>query len=192
MVSATIFETKTKLSELIRRAQAGEEVIITSGREKIPVARLSAIERVKPRRLGFLELPGFERRRRMKILLDTHALIWAGATPGRLSRRAAEALDDTDNEVLVSAASAWEIATKVRLGRLVEAVLLEGDFVTRVAAAGYLFREITVTDALRAGRLFGVHQDPFDRMIAAQALADDIPVISVDAKLDAFGVRRIW
>jgi PIN domain nuclease of toxin-antitoxin system len=96
------------------------------------------------------------------------------------------------NELVVSAASAWEIATKVRLGRLPEAVEFERDFMSLIRRAGYSLRPVTVEDGLRAGRLIGAHQDPFDRMIAAQALADDIPVISVDAKLDVFGVRRIW
>lgn len=99
---------------------------------------------------------------------------------------------DNDNRLVVSAASAWEIATKYRLGRLPEAEMLERDFIGVVQRAGFTLRDITVEDGLRAGRLVGAHGDPFDRMIAAQALADDIPVISLDAKLDAFGVRRIW
>lgn len=61
-----------------------------------------------------------------------------------------------------------------------------------VPAAGFVFLPIQVQDALRSARLTGEHRDPFDRMIAAQALAMDIPVISIDSKLDAFGIRRIW
>ena len=105
---------------------------------------------------------------------------------------AAETIALDQNRIFVSAASAWEIATKVRLGRLPQAVKLEADFLRRIEVAGYHLRSITVDDALRAGRLAGEHGDPFDRMIAAQAIADDIEVISVDAKLDSFGVRRIW
>ena len=128
----------------------------------------------------------------MKVLLDTHSLLWAAIFPEKLSRRAASMISDSSNVILVSAASAWEIATKVRLGRLVGAEFFEFNFMDRVNVAGYHLRDISVQDGLRAGRLTGAHQDPFDRMIAAQALADDIPVISVDAKLDLFGVRRIW
>ena len=128
----------------------------------------------------------------MTALLDTHTLIWAIYSPKLLSRKAAKILVDGDNVLLVSAASAWEIATKVRLGRLPEATVLELNFLDDIKAAGYFQRGVSVEDGLRAGRLTGAHQDPFDRMIAAQALADDIPVISVDAKLDLFGVRRIW
>ena len=95
--------------------------------------------------------------------------------------------------MLVSSASAWEIATKVRLGKLPLAVEFEKNFLEVVVdVAGYELLSIDTETALRAGRLVGEHGDPFDRMIAAQALAMDIPVISIDAKLDSFGVRLIW
>ncbi len=109
-----------------------------------------------------------------------------------LGPEAAEIIRDPETELLVSAASAWEIATKVRRGRLPEAQELERNFLEDMTAAGLTLREITVADALRAGRFPGSHRDPIDRMIAAQAIADDIPVISIDAKLDMFRVRRIW
>jgi PIN domain nuclease of toxin-antitoxin system len=128
----------------------------------------------------------------MKVLLDTHALLWATHFPDKLSRCAASVIANETSEILVSAASAWEIATKVRLGRMPEAAKFELNFLERVRDAGYSLLAVTVEDGLRAGRLIGEHQDPFDRMIAAQALADDIAVISADAKLDGFGVRRIW
>lgn len=94
--------------------------------------------------------------------------------------------------ILVSAATAWEIATKVRLGKFAEAVKLEGRFFEALEDAGYGLLPITPEVALRAGRLVGSHGDPFDRIIAAHALAEDIPVVSADPKLDEFGVRRIW
>ena len=125
-------------------------------------------------------------------MLDTHAVLWAGLAPSRLGKKAAETIANGRSELLVSAASVWEIATKVRIGRLPEAERLERDLLARLREAGYGFRAITVEDGLRAGRLVGEHQDPFDRMIAAQALSEDIPVISANAKLDGFGVRRIW
>jgi PIN domain nuclease of toxin-antitoxin system len=109
-----------------------------------------------------------------------------------LSRAAATLIADPGNTVLVSAASAWEISTKVRLGRLPEAERLESDFAGWVERAGYVARGVTLEDGIRAGRFVAKHQDPWDRMIAAQAIGDGIPVISVDAKLDEFGVRRIW
>jgi PIN domain nuclease of toxin-antitoxin system len=128
----------------------------------------------------------------VKVLLDTHVLLWATLSPGSLSRIAAEIIADEGNIVLVSAASAWEIATKVRIGKLPGAETLERDFLDVMEDAGYTLLAIDVASALRAGRLLGEHRDPFDRMIAAQALAEDIPVLSTDPKLDEFGIRRVW
>ena len=128
----------------------------------------------------------------MKVLLDTHVLLWATLSPGSLSRTVAEIIADEANIVLVSAASAWEIATKVRIGKLPGAETLERDFLDVMEDAGYTLLPIDVASALRAGRLLGEHRDPFDRMIAAQALAEDIPVLSTNPKLDEFGIRRVW
>jgi PIN domain nuclease of toxin-antitoxin system len=128
----------------------------------------------------------------VKVLLDTHALLWAVLSPTSLSRQATEIIADEANVVLVSAASAWEIATKVRIGKLPGAEVLERDFLDVMDDAGYTLLPIDAGDALRAGRLPGQHRDPFDRMIAAQALADDLPVLSNDPKMDFFSVRRIW
>jgi PIN domain nuclease of toxin-antitoxin system len=129
----------------------------------------------------------------MNVLLDTQALILAAHAPTQLSASARRAIHAPTAMVYVSAASAWEIATKVRLGKLPEAQDLEERFHELVVnRAGYTLLSITVDDALRAGRLAGAHKDPFDRMIAAQALTLDIPVVSIDTQLDSFGVRRIW
>jgi PIN domain nuclease of toxin-antitoxin system len=126
------------------------------------------------------------------VLLDTDTLVWATKAHEQLSRRAAITIADEANEIVVSAASAWEIATKVRLGKMPEAVTLEMEFMEVMEEAGYSLLSVDTQTALRAGRLVGEHRDPFDRMIAAQALAEDIPVISKDAVLDGFGVRRVW
>jgi PIN domain nuclease of toxin-antitoxin system len=128
----------------------------------------------------------------MEHLLDSHTLIWAATDVTRLSKRASAVIANEQNKLCVSAASAWEIATKVRIGKLPEAILLESDFERIVQQAGYRLLAIDIDVALRAGRLPLDHKDPFDRMIAAQALGLDIPVISADPKLDLFGVRRIW
>jgi PIN domain nuclease of toxin-antitoxin system len=128
----------------------------------------------------------------VKLLLDTHTLLWAVLSPTSLSRKAARIIADETNLVLVSAASAWEIATKVRIGKLPGAEILEKNFLDAMDAAGYALLPIDAADALRAGRLTGEHRDPFDRMIAAQAIARDIPVLSNDTRFDAFDLRRIW
>jgi PIN domain nuclease of toxin-antitoxin system len=128
----------------------------------------------------------------VKVLLDTCTVIWATLTPSTLSQQARETIGDEGNVVLVSAASAWEIATKVRTGKLPGAEKLERDYLEVMEEAGYTQLPIDTESALRAGRLVGQHRDPFDRMIAAQALALDIPVLSPDSQLDEFGVRRMW
>jgi PIN domain nuclease of toxin-antitoxin system len=128
----------------------------------------------------------------LSVLLDTHSLVWAISSPKLLSARAAAVIADESSVILVSAASAWEIATKVRLGKFGEAAKLEARFIEALEDAGYRLLPITPEIALRAGRLAGSRGDPFDRMIAAHALAEDIPVISADAKLDVFKVRRVW
>jgi PIN domain nuclease of toxin-antitoxin system len=128
----------------------------------------------------------------VKVLLDTCTLIWATLSPSSLSREARETIADEANTILVSAVSAWEIATKVRLGKLPGAEKLERDYLDVIEDAGYTPLAIDTESALRAGRLVADHKDPFDRMIAAQAQRLDIPVLSPDPLLDQFGVRRIW
>jgi PIN domain nuclease of toxin-antitoxin system len=128
----------------------------------------------------------------MKVLLDTCAVIWATMSPSALSHKARKTLANESNVILVSAASAWEIATKVRLGKLPGAEKLEQDYLAVMEEAGYELLGIDTASALRAGRLTAEHKDPFDRMIAAQALALDVAVLSPDTQFDQFGVRRIW
>ena len=128
----------------------------------------------------------------MKVLFDTQALLWATLGSKRLSSAARTVIEDESNELFVSAASAWEISTKVRLGKLPEAVVFEQEFLNDIEAAGYTLLPIDAASALRAGRFTAEHRDPFDRMIAAQAIAGDLLVLSNNAKLDTFGVRRIW
>jgi PIN domain nuclease of toxin-antitoxin system len=128
----------------------------------------------------------------MKVLLDTCAVLWATMSPAALSNKARKALAGEKNVILVSAASAWEIATKVRLGKLPGAEKLEQDYLAVMEDAGYTQLSIDTASALRAGRLTAEHKDPFDRMIAAQALALDVAILSPDSQLDQFGVRRIW
>ena len=128
----------------------------------------------------------------MKVLLDTCTLLWATLNPRDLSRKVATIIADPANEILVSAATAWEIATKVRIGKLPGAEKLELEFMEAMDDAGYILLPIDTASALRSGRMINTHKDPFDRMIAAQALAADIPILSTDAQLDSFGIRRIW
>ena len=127
----------------------------------------------------------------MQVLLDTHAFLRWLAGDSRLTAVARRMIEDDTNTILVSAASAWEITTKFRLGRLPRAGAVALDVNGCLASQGFSALSMTVDDTERAGRLPGPHRDPFDRMITAQALARDIPVVSVDRSFDAWGVRRM-
>ena len=128
----------------------------------------------------------------MRLLLDTHAFIWWVAGNRRLSPLARRSIDDEENDVLVSAASAWEIATKHRLGKLPSAEALALDVAGEITGQGFQELAITVADAARAGALPGRHRDPFDRMLIAQALARNLVLISNEPLFDRYGVRRLW
>ena len=128
----------------------------------------------------------------MRCLLDTHTLIWWMTNDPHLSRPARGLIEQADNTSLVSAVSAWEIATKVRLGRLPAAADLIQDFVADLARERIEILAVSADHGIRAGLLPGPHQDPFDRMLIAQALAENIPIVSNDQALDGYGLTRLW
>ena len=128
----------------------------------------------------------------MKLLLDTHALIWWLLGDEALSRRAREAIADEANDVAVSAASAMEVATKFRIGKLPEAALLAQDFEAIIADQGFAELPISVHHARLAGEMNIAHKDPFDRLLIAQALAEDMVLVSNEALFDSFAVKRLW
>ena len=128
----------------------------------------------------------------MRLLLDTHALLWWLEGSPRLSDPARTMIGDEQNTAYVSAASAWEIATKHRLGKLPEANAVAFDVRGCIAKQGFEELAIDVDDAERAGRLPGPHRDPFDRVLIAQAQARNLPIVSKDSMFDRYGVQRIW
>ena len=128
----------------------------------------------------------------MRLLFDTHSLIWWLAGSDRLPLAARGAIADEANDKLVSAASAWEITTKHRLGRLPAVDEFVADIGGAIAAEGFDELPITFKEAGRAGALPGPHRDPFDRMLIAQALARDLILISSESLFDRYGVRRLW
>lgn len=128
----------------------------------------------------------------MALLLDTHAFLWWLAGDLKLSRRARAAITRAEEEVLVSAASAWEIATKFRLGKLPGAAVIVNDIAGAIASQSFTTLSVTVVHAQRAGLLAGDHRDPFDRMLIAQARSEDLTLISNEKVFDAFGVTRVW
>ena len=126
------------------------------------------------------------------MLLDTHALIWWLAGDDALSPRAREAIGDEQNGVAVSAASAMEIATKYRIGKLPDAALLAQDFEAIIAGQGFDELAITVRHARMAGEMNIAHKDPFDRLLIAQAQAEDMVLVSNETQFDGFAVKRLW
>ena len=128
----------------------------------------------------------------MRLLLDTRAFLWWVINDGRLSQAARRAIVDDDNDVLISAASAWEITTKHRLGKLPGADLIAADVAGAIGNQGFDALVITVDDAARAGALPGPHRDPFDRMLIAQALTRNLVFVSNESRFDWYGVRRLW
>jgi PIN domain nuclease of toxin-antitoxin system len=128
----------------------------------------------------------------LRLLLDTHALIWWTIDLARLSPPARAAIADPDNDVFVSAVSALEITTKHRLGKLPSAARLAHGFEAEVAAEGFAGLAISVRHGELAGGMRIQHKDPFDRLLIAQALVEGMTLISNEVPFDAAGVSRIW
>jgi PIN domain nuclease of toxin-antitoxin system len=128
----------------------------------------------------------------VQILLDTHAFIWWVLGDISLSGTARGHIGDPNNECFVSAASAWEVTTKYRLGKLPQAAPLAADFPRMVVQQGFIPLALTTVHAARSGAFAQAHKDPFDRMLAAQAIIEGMPIVSNDTQLDQFGITRIW
>ncbi len=128
----------------------------------------------------------------VKYLLDTHAALWWLFDDPRLPARARALITERRNEMLISAASAWEIATKHRLGKLECAGELVKDMPGWFRQARFTELPVTVAHAVQAGSWTQPHRDPFDRMLAAQSMLEAVPLISRDKALAAFGVALVW
>ncbi len=128
----------------------------------------------------------------MEAILDTHAFLWWLASDEKLSEPARKFIGREENVVYLSAASAWEIATKVRIGKLPGAVEVASDLGACMASQGFSELPISLADGARAGNLPGPLRDPFDRMLIAQAQALGAPLISNETIFDDYGIRRLW
>jgi len=128
----------------------------------------------------------------MRTLLDTHTFLWFIAADSKLSTRAEQTIRQGNNELLLSVASAWEIAIKVGLGRLPIPEPLETFIPDQLRINRILLLSIEVAHTFGVARLPLHHRDPFDRLILAQAIAEDLPIVSGDAAFDAYPVQRIW
>ncbi|MCU7815260.1 MAG: type II toxin-antitoxin system VapC family toxin [Candidatus Thiodiazotropha sp. (ex Rostrolucina anterorostrata)] len=126
------------------------------------------------------------------MLLDTHTLLWWLEGDRRLSVKARAAIRDEKRVVAVSAASAWEIATKVRIGKLPGAIEVAEQLVDIISQQNFLSLPISIEHARRAGLLPGEHRDPFDRMLIAQAQIEGYTLVSNEKLFDRFGIERLW
>jgi PIN domain nuclease of toxin-antitoxin system len=128
----------------------------------------------------------------MRLLLDTHAFLWWLAGHRSMPKRVRSEIDAAGNDVFVSAASAWEIATKHRLGKLPEAQLVASNVLATIESQQFTPLAVSVLHGQAAGALAGDHRDPFDRMLMAQALIENLTLVSNEHTFDSYGVQRLW
>ena len=128
----------------------------------------------------------------MKYLLDTHTLIWFLMGDKKLSDKARGLIDNPDNRKFLSIASLWEIAIKVSLGKLALNKPFEKLFPEQLHFNRIEILDITVDNLIKLTTLPFHHRDPFDRLIIAQALVEELPIIGTDAAFDAYGISREW
>lgn len=128
----------------------------------------------------------------MRYLLDTHTLLWFLAGDKKLSGRGRQLIDDLGNEKFLSIASLWEIAIKVGLGKLNLAKPFEQMFPAQLHFNHIEILDITVDSLIKLATLPFHHRDPFDRLIIAQGLVEELPIISVDTVFDAYSIDREW
>ena len=127
-----------------------------------------------------------------RLLLDTHVLLWALYEPKKLSKTARDLIKNPQNERLVSAVTAFEISTKFRLGKLPIADSLLSNYYQNIQRFMGTEMPITTAHSLAAGSFNLEHRDPFDRILAAQSLVEDTPLVSADQALLNFPIRTIW
>ena len=128
----------------------------------------------------------------MRLLLDTHALLWALSANPKLSSPARKAIADDSNDILISSVCAFEITTKFRLGKLPEFAAIASDFPALLTEFAHVPLPVTIDHAAYAGAIEHPHGDPFDRLLIAQALIEKIVIVSNEKLFDDFGVERLW
>ena len=128
----------------------------------------------------------------MRLLLDTHTFLWWLAGESALSAAARKAIGEEKNTIFVSAASAWEIATKYRIGKLPGVASIVANLGGIIADQGFTALPISLQHGQVAGTLPGPHRDPFDRILVAQALLEKLILVSNEQPFDAFSVNRLW
>ena len=126
------------------------------------------------------------------MLLDTHAFLWWVEDAPALSKRARAAIANPQNDVCVSLASCWELAIKVSIGKLRLKTNLERFVPEQLAANRFELFDLQLRHVLRVATLPFHHRDPFDRLLAAQALEEGVAIVSEDRVFKKYGVSRIW
>lgn len=128
----------------------------------------------------------------MRVLIDTHALLWFVEDSPRLSQAALTAMSDSDNSLVLSPASYWELAIKVSLGKYTLSKPLGEYFREAIRVYELAILPIDLAHAAIVAGLPHHHGDPFDRLLIAQAMAEELPIVSRDKALDAYQITRIW
>jgi PIN domain nuclease of toxin-antitoxin system len=129
----------------------------------------------------------------VKILIDSHVLIWMLGDPSRIPPKSIDVLNDRHTEILVSAVTAFEISTKHRIGKLNSAEALVHNYADYLARLGAKELPVTSHHGIVAGQLSWAHRDPFDRIIVAQSMTESLPLVTADAIFaDVAGVRTLW
>ena len=128
----------------------------------------------------------------MRLLLDTHAFVWWLLDDPNLSARVRMAIENANAEVLVSAVTAFELATKVRLGKFDAAQEIAHRYEEMMTASLFVALPVSQRHALAAGRMAGEHRDPFDRILASQAHIEGMPLATVDPAFRQFGIETMW
>ena len=128
----------------------------------------------------------------MKVLVDTHAILWWLADERHLSRRARRILENSENRRLVSIASLWEIAIKMKLGSLPTEGLTLRMIADELTEQEFAILPVRLEDLLQLERLPTLHRDPFDRILVSQALEEGIPMLTKDTAIQQYSIETIW
>lgn len=128
----------------------------------------------------------------MRVLLDTHSLLWFIDGSARLSPTARMLIEDADNQPFLSMASLWEIAIKLSIGKLSLGQPFDMLIPEQMRLNGIELLQIEMAHVMAVAKLPFHHRDPFDRLLIAQAMVEQIPIVSGDPASDAYGIKRLW
>lgn len=128
----------------------------------------------------------------MNLILDTHTVLWFGRASPQLSREALQLIQDPENDLFLSIASPWEVGIKISTGKLVLGEPVDAFFSEQIRLLSLRLLPVSLAHVARVATLPFHHRDPFDRMLVAQSLTENMALVSADAILDAYGITRLW